>query len=243
MSKKSRSSPTHAFLPEQRFRFNVTRSAQIQFLFSLPAGYKPGGRQRWPLLLFLHGSGERGTNVQRAAIHGPLSHVKEGRSFPFIIVAPLCPEKQLWENAPLLRLLDHVTKKYAVDTSRIYLTGLSMGGYGTWSLGLAHPEKFAAIAPVCGGANAIDIILGSRDNGINFKNLPVWAFHGAKDEVVPLSESKRVIALLKNNGSTDVKLTVYPETKHDSWKEAYNGAELYEWFLSHSLANKSRSAQ
>ncbi len=243
MSKKSKTSTTNAVLPAQKFRFNVTCSAQIQFLFSLPDDDKPRSAQRWPLLLFLHGSGERGTNVQRAAIHGPLSHVKEGRSFPFIIVAPLCPEKQLWENDPLLRLLGHVTKKFAVDTSRIYLTGLSMGGYGTWSLGLAHPEKFAAIAPICGGANAINIVLGSRDMGVNFKNLPIWAFHGAKDDVVPVSESERVVNILKKNGSTDVKLTVYPETKHDSWKEAYKGTALYEWLLSHSLTNKGRSAK
>ncbi len=243
MSKRSKPSCTNAVLPAQKFRFIVTRRAQIQFLFSLPADYKPGSAQRWPLLFFLHGSGERGANVQRAAIHGPLSHVKEGRSFPFIIVAPLCPEKQLWENASLLRLLDHVTKKFAVDTSRIYLSGLSMGGYGTWSLGLAHPEKFAAIAPICGGANAINIILGSRDNGVNFKTLPIWAFHGAKDYVVPLSESERVVNILKKNGATDVKLTVYPETKHDSWKQAYKGAALYEWFLSHSLSDKRRSGK
>ncbi|NOS72704.1 MAG: prolyl oligopeptidase family serine peptidase [Verrucomicrobia bacterium] len=240
---KPKTQPTRPALPAQKFTFHVTCKMETKFLFSLPDDYKPGSAQRWPLLFFLHGSGERGTNVQRAAIHGPLSHVKEGRSFPFIIVAPLCPEKQLWENAPLLRLLDHVTKKFAVDTSRIFLTGLSMGGYGTWSLGLAHPEKFAAIAPICGGANAINIILGSRDKGVNFKNLPIWAFHGAKDDVVPVSESKRVVNLLRRNGATNVKLTVYPETKHDSWKEAYRGTDLYEWFLSHSLPDERRSGK
>jgi len=127
-----------------------------------------------------------------------------------------------------------VEEKFAVDTNRVYLTGLSMGGYGTWSLALAHPEKFAAIAPICGGGQVIDIILASYGKPANpLKNISVWAFHGAKDPVVPLEESERMIAALKKIGAKDVKLTVYPEAEHDSWTEAYNNPELYEWLLTH----------
>ena len=130
-------------------------------------------------------------------------------------------------------MLDHAIEKYSVDTNRIYLTGLIMGGYGTWKLGLTHPEKFAAIVPICGGCNMIEVILGPRDKPDAFKSLPVWAFHGAKDDVVPLSESERVVDALKKFGVKEVKFTVYPEAKHNSWAEAYKNPELYEWLLSH----------
>ena len=209
----------------------------MQYLFYLPQDYQSKkGRPRWPLLLFLHGSGERGTHIQRVAIHGPLKLVRQGKEFPFIIVAPQCPDGQHWENEPLLKLLDYVTGQYAVDSNRVYLTGLSMGGYGTWRLGLAHPEKFAALVPVCGGANLIDLILGAGDKGAALKDLPVWAFHGAKDAAVPLEESERMVKALKKVGAKEVKLTVYPEANHDSWTETYNNPELYEWLLSKSRA-------
>ncbi len=104
--------------------------------------------------------------------------------FPFIIVSPQCPEGQIWSKEVLLKLLEEITANHAVDTSRIYLTGLSMGGYGTWDLGLAYPEKFAAIVPICGGGQKISLLLSRRDKGPALKTLGVWAFHGGKDPVV-----------------------------------------------------------
>ena len=214
--------------------WTINRSGELKYLLYLPPDYKDSGDQRWPLMFFLHGAGERGSDVQRVAIHGPLSLVKQGTNFPFIIVAPQCPSGQIWENEPLLQLLDSMEKKYRVDPKRIYLTGLSMGGYGTWKLGLTQPSKFAAIAPICGGCNMIEVILGPRDKTDAFKSLPIWAFHGAKDDVVPLSESERVVDGLRKGGVKEVKFTVYPEAKHDSWKEAYKTPALYEWMLSKS---------
>ncbi|HEX5218516.1 MAG TPA: prolyl oligopeptidase family serine peptidase [Verrucomicrobiae bacterium] len=214
--------------------WKVNRSGELKYLLYLPPDYKESDGKRWPLMLFLHGAGERGSDVQRVAIHGPLSLVKQGTNFPFIIVAPQCPSGQIWENEPLLQLLDSVEKQHRVDEKRIYLTGLSMGGYGTWKLGLAQPSKFAAIAPICGGCNMIEVILGPRDKADAFKSLPIWAFHGAKDDVVPLSESERVVEGLRKGGVKEVKFTVYPDTKHDSWKEAYKTPALYEWMLSKS---------
>ncbi len=123
-----------------------------------------------------------------------------------------------------------------MDTNRVYLTGMSMGGYGTWRLGLTHPEKFAALVPICGGGNLIDAILGPGDKGATWKNLPIWAFHGAKDAVVPLDESERMVKALKKYGVKEVKLTVYPEANHNSWTETYNNPGLYEWLLSHARA-------
>ncbi|MEK7780955.1 MAG: prolyl oligopeptidase family serine peptidase [Verrucomicrobiota bacterium] len=211
-----------------------TRKGELKYLLYLPQDYKKSDGEKWPLMLFLHGAGERGTDVNRVAIHGPMSLVKQGTNFPFIIVAPQCPAGELWDNEPLLQLLDRMTDKYSVDTNRIYLTGLSMGGYGTWKLGLAHPDKFAAIAPICGGASMIDVILGTWDKKKELEKLPVWAFHGAKDDVVPLIQSERVVNSLKRGGVKNIKLTVYPETKHDSWKEAYADPKFYEWLLTQS---------
>jgi predicted peptidase len=133
----------------------------------------------------------------------------------------------------LLGLLDEVTSKYAVDKTRVYLTGLSMGGYGTWNLGLAYPERFAAIAPICGGGEVIAVLLAQGERGAALKSLGVWAFHGAKDPVVPVEESERMISLLKRVGVKDLELTVYPDAEHDSWTQTYDNQELYDWFLRH----------
>jgi predicted peptidase len=108
-----------------------------------------------------------------------------------------------------------------------------MGGYGTWALGLAHPERFAAIVPICGGGQIIGVLLGKADRWASLRSLGVWAFHGGKDPVVPLEESQRMVDALKKAGLPDVKFTVYPEAGHDSWTEAYENPELYEWLLKH----------
>lgn len=226
--------PAAGDLPAQSLKWQVTRSSELKYLVYLPTDYDARSSRRWPLMLFLHGAGERGTNVQRVAIHGPLSLVKRGTNFPFIIIAPLCPSDERWQNDSLSLLLDRVAKKFAVDESRVYLTGLSMGGYGTWSLGVTQPERFAAIAPICGGGSKIDVLLSSRVKVQALKSLPVWAFHGAKDPVVPLDESERMVDALKKAGVKEVKLTVYPNADHNSWTETYNDPALYEWLLGHS---------
>lgn len=207
------------------------RSGELKYLLYLPPDYNKSADKKWPLMLFLHGAGERGDDVNRVTIHGPLSHVKQGTNFPFIIVAPQCPAGQIWENEPLLQLLDKITATHQVDPKRIYLTGLSMGGYGSWKLGLSHPDKFAAIAPICGGANMIEVMLGTWDKRQDLQRLPIWAFHGAKDDVVPLAESERVVDALKKGGVKNIRLTIYPEAKHDSWKQAYADPKFYEWML------------
>jgi predicted peptidase len=120
--------------------------------------------------------------------------------------------------------VDEMTEKYKVDPERIYLTGLSMGGYGTWSIGCSYPGRFAAIVPICGGG--IPIRAG------NLKSVPVWAFHGAKDPVVPLSQSQQMTDAVNRAGGS-AQLTVYPEAEHDSWTQTYNNPQLYDWLLSH----------
>src|ERR1043166_1639190 len=214
-----------------RFEGQITRRVKLDYLLYFPKDYKASEAKKWPLLLFLHGAGERGSNVWKVAVHGPPKLVRQKKDFPFIIVSPQCPDRQTWDNDILLALLDDVIAKHKVDTNRIYLTGLSMGGYGTWSLGISYPEKFAAIAPICGGGDTIKVKLTSRQKGDALKSLGVWAFHGGKDPTVKLEESERMVAELKSVGCTDVKLTVYPEAGHDSWTESYNNPQLFEWFL------------
>ncbi|HNQ74898.1 MAG TPA: prolyl oligopeptidase family serine peptidase [Verrucomicrobiota bacterium] len=225
---------TNTRITTATFQWQTSHHGTWQYLQYLPPGYDPAGSKKWPLMLFLHGAGERGSDVHRVAIHGPLHHVQQGQHFPFIIVAPLCPANQLWKNEPLLALLDHLVATHRVDEKRIYLTGLSMGGYGTWNLGIAHPERFAAIAPICGGANMIDVMLGTWDKKSALQQLPIWAFHGAEDEVVPVTESERVVNALKKGGVKNIRLTIYPQTKHDSWKPAYADPGFYEWLLKQS---------
>ena len=213
----------------QKFSIERQQVLAADYLLSLPEGYGADATKRWPLILFLHGAGERGTNIWLVAKHGPPKI--ELAKKEFIIVSPQCSERKIWSNDLLLALLEDIEGKYPVDTKRIYLTGLSMGGFGTWSLGLSHPEKFAAIAPICGGGELITPLLADR---AKLASLPVWAFHGAKDPVVPVGETKRMVALMKKYGAAEVKLTIYPDAQHDSWTETYANPELFEWFLKHS---------
>lgn len=238
----------------QKFQTQLTKKVDLGYLLYLPPGYDAKAAKKWPLILFLHGAGERGTNLAVVSVHGPPKLVKKNPPVPknetedarksreaatklvaenFIIVSPQCPVGERWDPEVLLALLDSVIASHKADTRRVYLTGLSMGGYGSWALLAKAPERFAAAAPICGGGNTIDILLAARDRAAALKSLPVWAFHGAKDGAVVLAESERMIAALKKAGVKELELTVYPEAGHDSWTEAYNNPKLYEWFLAH----------
>jgi predicted peptidase len=197
----------------------------INYLLYLPKSYD---NQKVPLVLFLHGAGERGSNLEKVKFHGPPKLVEQGKDFPFILVSPQCPLNERWDVEHLSALIDEIENKYNVDPSRIYITGLSMGGYGTWKLAQTFPERFAAIVPICGG--------GDFSNACIIRHLPVWNFHGAQDKVVSIEESERMINALKNcNGN--VKFTIYPDAGHDSWTETYNNPEVYEWMLSYVKNN------
>ena len=211
----------------------LTKQVSVNYLLYLPKSYDAKAAKKWPLILFLHGAGERGTDVARVAIHGPPKLAKNKQEFEFIIVSPQCPSGQRWDNDVLLALLDDVAASHKVDAGRVYLTGLSMGGYGSWSLGLAHPDRFAAMAPICGGGDPVAALLPDPKKQAALRSLPIWVFHGAKDPVVRLTESERMVDAVKRAGCKDVQLTVYPEAQHDSWTETYNNPKLYEWFLAH----------
>lgn len=201
-------------------RLDTTIPVQMDYLLALPEGYEQ--QDSWPLLLFLHGSGERGSDLELVKKHGPPRLIAEGRRFPFIVVSPQCPQNRTWEPLELSALLDDLMKNYKVDKDRICVTGLSMGGFGTWALAAHFPNRFAAIAPICGG--------GERLWARRFRHVPTWAFHGAKDEGVPLERSQEMIDAMTKAGGTP-KLTIYPDAGHDSWTESYNNPELYAWML------------
>lgn len=194
---------------------------RLSYLLYLPIGYAESDR-RWPLVLFLHGSGECGDSLERVKMHGPPKLVEGGKQFPFILVSPQSPGRG-WSVEALAALLDELAGTLRVDPDRIYLTGLSMGGYGTWALAAAHPERFAAIAPICGG--------GCSADARRLKNLPIWVFHGAQDSTVPLSHSQEMVDALKVTGAQP-RFTIYPDAGHDSWTETYDNPEFYDWLLS-----------
>lgn len=193
---------------------------EYQYLESLPEGYED--QEKWPLVLFLHGAGERGDNLEKLKIHGPPMQASQGRKFPFIMIAPQCPAEKWWFPNELSLFLDQIEKQYKVDPDRIYVTGLSMGGYGTWALASYDPKRFAAIVPICGG--------GIPSYTKYFPHLPVWAFHGDQDSVVPLYKSEEMIEALKKNGG-DGRLTVYEGVQHNSWTATYDNPEVYKWML------------
>jgi predicted peptidase len=149
----------------------------------------------------------------------------DNEEFPFLLLTPQCLPKDHWVASKIKITLDQFIQEYPVDKQRIYLTGLSMGGFGAFNLAGAYPSYFAALAPICGG--------GRREDASKLKKIPTWVFHGAKDSVVHIIRSEEMVAAIqKLNG--DVKFTIYPEGEHDVWTETYDNPELYEWFLKHS---------
>jgi predicted peptidase len=206
---------------------NTQVKVHLAYLLYLPEDYEK--QESWPLMLFLHGAGERGNDLELVKKHGPPRLIAEGKDFPFIVVSPQCPKDMSWEPIELVALLDDISSKYKVDADRICVTGLSMGGFGSWRLAAYIPQRLAAIAPICGG--------GETFWTKRFVHLPVWAFHGAKDTGVPLERSEAMVDALTKNGG-DAKLTIYPEAGHDSWTVTYNDPALYEWMLAQKRSEK-----
>lgn len=212
----------HPF-PNKMERMNQKTNNVLPHLLYLPEKYE-NSEQNWPLIMCLHGIGERGTDLEQVKVHGLAKHVAAGENYEFIIASPQCPAGVYWEEDKLKDLLDTIIRDHNVDLSRMYLTGLSMGGYGTWRMARFYPDLFAAIAPICGW--------GEPDKVTVLKNLPIWAFHGAKDDVIPLSSSQELVDSVKAAGGSP-RLTVYPELEHDSWSITYENPELFRWFLQH----------
>jgi len=206
------------------FDTQITKTVHLSYLLYLPKNYGANPAEKWPFILFLHGRGESGNDLELVKKHGVAKIVEKRDDFPFVVVSPQCPNEDWWPDIAdsLDALLDDVLPRYSIDLQRVYLTGLSMGGYGTWRLAALRPDRFAAIAPICGG--------GDTHWALRLKDIPVWVFHGADDEVVPLSESERMVRALKAAGG-NVRFTVYPGVQHDSWTQTYENPELFDWLL------------
>jgi predicted peptidase len=212
---------------------NESRDVTMPYLLFAPQDYSADGK-KWPLMLFLHGLGESGNNeLERVKIHGPPGFLDSRPDFPFVVVSPQLPPPpgamkdvpEAWKPEPLIRLVDHVIQNMNVDRTRVYVTGLSMGGYGTWRLVAAYPERFAAAMPICGGGEP-------KPMACSLRRVPIWAFHGALDPTVPVSETREMVHAVRCAGG-DVRLTVYPGVEHNSWKPTYDNPKVYEWLLSH----------
>lgn len=212
---------------ESRFDGVYEEAVSINYLLYLPKDYEQ--KDKFPLLLFLHGAGERGNDLNLVKKHGPPKLIEQGKEFPFVVVSPQCPANKRWNTTVLIALLDDIIEKYKIDENKIYVTGLSMGGNGTLRLAVEIADRLAAIIPICGWGDPFEIC--------SIGSLPVWAFHGAKDNVVPLNSTQILVDRLKFcNGNA--KLKIYPEAGHDSWTKTYDNPEIYEWLFSHSKNNR-----
>jgi predicted peptidase len=220
--------------PRQRHEVLERPSARLShlaYLRYLPPGYDADPARRWPLVLFLHGAGERGHDLDAVKRHGLARALEEDPTerFPFVAISPQCPPGTWWTGhlEALDALLEHATRRHRIDPDRVYVTGLSMGGYGTWALAIAFPTRFAAVVPVCGG--------GEPERAYRIAHLPAWVFHGALDDIVPLSESEAMVEALRRAGGAP-RFTVYPDGGHDSWTATFANPELYRWLLAQRRA-------
>ncbi|MBN9392510.1 MAG: prolyl oligopeptidase family serine peptidase [Chloroflexi bacterium] len=211
---------------EQTGAVKLPIPTELGYILYFPPDYDADPAKKWPLVFFLHGAGERGNDPEIVKFHGLPKEIDQGKHFPFIMVAPQCPLEERWPQQleKLDALFDTITQNYRVDLDRVYLTGLSLGGNGTWFWTTTHPDRFAAAVPICGRSYP-------EKAGL-IKDLPLWVFHGVLDPIVPLVESTKMVEALRAVGS-DVKLTVYPDIEHDSWSVTYANPELYDWLLSH----------
>jgi len=196
--------------------------ASYRYLKYIPEAYDPAGTTLVSLVVFLHGAGERGDDLELVKKHGIPKEAEAGRQFPFVAICPQCERETRWDPARVEGLVGAIEEEYRIDPDRIYLTGMSMGGMGTWATAMTYPERFAALAPVCARGDATDIA--------RITHVPVWAFHGDADTVVPEEKGRAMVEALRAAGGV-VGYTIYPGVGHDSWTATYGDERLYAWLL------------
>ncbi|MBE7013836.1 MAG: phospholipase [Ruminococcaceae bacterium] len=205
----------------------IEQSDNLKYIIRFPDGYKNG--DRFPVIIFLHGAGSRGNDINILKNNPYFNIINKHVEFPFITVAPQCSQNTWFDMfEQLKRFVFKIYDENFTDKNKIYLMGASMGGYGTWQLAMSLPELFAAIVPICGG--------GMYWNASRLVNVPVWAFHGAKDTTVFKEESIKLIDAVNECGGK-AKLTIYPENGHDAWSDTYNSHEVFRWLLSNTNKN------
>lgn len=200
---------------------------EIEFPYAIrvPKNWRTG----LPIIFQLHGAGERGERPEQVEVHGFANILTEAREVDCILIQPQCPEGTFWvaQIPKLLQFIKRISEKYQCDQDQVYLTGLSMGGYGTWYTAMAYPEMFAAIAPCCGGGMAWNA---------GVLTMPVWAFHGAQDDVVAVEETLAMVKAIWRSGG-NVRMTIYDDCGHDAWNKAYS-EELLQWLLNQKRSTK-----
>lgn len=203
------------------FEFKNKRIDKFNYLLNVPESYKDA---KQPLIVMLHGAGERGDDFDKIAVHGVAKYIEAGQNIPAVVIAPQCPNDYIWNQltVELKELIDYIVNEYNVDEDRISITGLSMGGYGTWEMAMSYPGFFCAVAPICGG--------GVSWRTYTIGKTPVWAFHGDADKVVPPNNSYEMCDKLNAYGG-NAKLTIFHGVEHNSWEVAYEDTKLIEWLL------------
>ena len=230
--------------------FKNADGATMPYRLIKPPGYDPA--KRYPLVLCLHGAGGRGTDNQSRGTEAfkVLSTAEAQATHAAFLLTPQCPSKRLWVNWPWKRgsyslqdvpisdplklavqILDDVTSRCSVDTNRVYVTGQSMGGFGTWDIILRYPDTFAAAIPICGG--------GDPTEAKRITRLPVWAFHGGKDSTVPVEGTREMAAALKALRRAPARYTEYPSVGHGCWRNAWKEKELIPWLFSQNRQKHS----
>jgi predicted peptidase len=235
-------STTSAADNRDRFEARTFEAGSFKLPYRLLKPKDYDAAKKYPLVIFLHGAGERGSDNEKQLVHGMNDFASDEvmAKYPAFVIAPQCPAGETWGGinrlartptpddklAPALEATlaaaAALQKEFSIDERRIYITGLSMGGYGTWRALAVSPELFAAAAPICGG--------GDPSAVEKFKHIPIWAFHGAEDKTVPVEQSRQMIEALKAAGASP-KYTEYPGVGHNSWAPTYNNPELYAWMF------------
>ncbi|MCQ4035038.1 carboxylesterase family protein [Kaistella montana] len=218
-------------LKAQEIKTEFNKEIKNSYKISYVLDYPQDSKGKVPLIVFLHGSGERGTNLEMVKAHSPFTYknlIKE----PIAILAPQCPENVWWDTETIYHLIKDIQQKYKIDESRIILTGLSMGGWGTLKLAMEHPEMFSAVVPVC---PPVDRLMKVRAE--NYKDLPMKIFHGGNDDIVSPMNSIEIYQEIKKYNK-NVELTLFSDDNHNSWDSTYSNPKLYEWMLSQKKSDK-----
>jgi len=203
---------------------------ELKYLLALPADYEKQPDAKWPLVLFLHGGGERGDDLEKVKVHGPPKLSAAGKDLPYVLVSPQCPAEERWNPHDLAKLVDSVANTHRVDRRRLYVTGLSLGGGGTWSLLTEYPGKFAAAIPICGRG---DLAAAEK-----LAKTPIRVFVGGKDREQTVQNCQEMTAALKKAGG-DAELKLYPDLPHDCWTATYDEPAVWEWLLAQRLPEAS----
>lgn len=205
------------------FTSKIKPSVSFNYLVAVPENFCADAKL--PMIVFLHGSGERGDDVERVKLNGLAKTYEKHTPRGFIVLSPQCPAGRVWNNyvEELMELIETVANEYGADKKRISITGLSMGGFGTWEMGISYPDYFSAMAPICGG--------GMEWRAEILKDIPIKAFHGVLDEVVPVKRSIEMVKAVNRAGGK-ATITLYGKLGHNSWDAAYTGSELVDWLIS-----------